>query len=174
MSTRKPLSLKAISSVRHGVANSVVKFARRASRRSPSTATRAIAATRVGDTRHPRRFVALAAMRNRRQKRAVGLDQQAIERHARATSRSSRPSGKVTMPASDDVETRGRARAGHVGVAGEAVDHAAQPRRRLPRRSRKRVVVGFARVNDDRQVAATREPDCARNTACCTSRGEKS
>ena len=52
------------------------------------------------------------------------------------------------------------------------------PRRPAPallREDAQRVVFGLARVNHDRQIAA-RAPaaSCARNTACCTSRGEKS
>ncbi len=57
---------------------------------------------RLGDAHDVRRLVALAAVRHRREKRAVGLDQQPIERARSAPPRcSSSARGNVTMPASE-------------------------------------------------------------------------
>ena len=52
--------------------------------------------------RDPRRLVALAAMRHRRQKRRVGFDEQPIGRHERARRRAARSAfGNVRMPDSE-------------------------------------------------------------------------
>ena len=61
----------------------------------------AASASAVDDPRDVGRLVPLAAIRHRREKRAVGFGQQPIERHARAVSRSSAAFGNVTMPASE-------------------------------------------------------------------------
>ena len=56
---------------------------------------------RLGHAHDVRRLVPRAAMGHRREKRAVGFDQQTIERHHPGHFVQLRRSGKVTMPASD-------------------------------------------------------------------------
>ena len=81
-----------------------------------------------------RRLVALAAVRHRREERAVGFDQ-AADRAARARADLAQVAGlrKREDAGQRDVEAELERRARQRGVAGEAVEHAAQLGRRPPR-----------------------------------------
>ena len=128
----------------------------------------------VDHARDVRRLVALAAVRHRRQKRAVGFDQQPIERHAARRLAQLRAFGKRHDAGERDVEAQRERR--RRASAASPVKQCSTPRSvaaAFLAQDRERVLVGLAGVDDDRQLAA-RAParTCARNTACCTSRGE--
>ena len=93
-----------------------------------------------------RRLVPLAAVRHRRQKRAVGLDEQPIDAAPRGRVADVPPFGNVTMPAQRDVEAELERARGHRDVAREAVEHAAHARRCPPRRGSRSVSSSASRV----------------------------
>ena len=93
----------------------------------------------------------------------------------RATSFSSSARGNVTMPASDRWKPMSRARLRHLAIAGEAVEHAA--RRRAPAsssRMRNVSVLGLARVDHDRQLAAVGPAGSARERPAAGRRAARS
>src|SRR6185436_17789496 len=114
---------------------------------------------RVGDARNIRRFVALAPVRRRREKRAVGLHERAIERHA---------PGRVTQLCRprkrDDARPRDikpeiEPRSGQRRPASEAVQDAAQRPLSRVTQNPHGVLVRLSRVDDDREVELARQDD---------------
>src|ERR1043166_871611 len=106
-----------------------------------------------------RRLVAFSAGGHRGKKRAVGLDEQAIERHdpryllqlERARKRHDARQRKMKA----DVERALR----HCAIAGETVKDAADVAGVLLREDAKRILCGFTRVDDDGQGATGRQPN---------------
>jgi hypothetical protein len=128
----------------------------------------------VGDERHMGGLVALPAMRNRREIGAVGLDEQAVQRHEGrhllelGGARKGHDSGqRQVVSGVQDAPGGGR-------VAGEAVEDHRDVPGLLLRENRERVVLGLARVDDDRQAALPRQRDLGAEHGVLRVRGARS
>src|SRR4051812_323724 len=111
----------------------------------------------LGDARDKGRLVPLAAMRGRREKRAVGFDERAIHRHAARGLTELRGPREGDDARPRDVETQVEAGARQGRPAREAVQHAAQSLRLA--QDSKRVFVGLACVDDDGEIELARQDD---------------
>src|SRR5436190_1621902 len=113
---------------------------------------------RLDDAAHVGGLVAFAAIGHRRQKRAVGLGQEPIERYrAYGVTQPRRCLRKRDDARHRNVEAQIEARAREHGVAGKTVQHAAQNATAFFAKDRDCVVVRFAGVDDDRMIELERE-----------------
>ena len=120
------------------------------------------------------RLVALAAIRDRRQVGAVGLDQQPIRRRRGGRLAERLGLGNVATPGIERKKPVASARSAAPGSPGEAVEDAAQPALPSSCEDAQRVVLGLARVNHDRQVAARARAGSARETPRAARRAARS
>src|SRR5712664_1960467 len=96
------------------------------------------------DARHVRRLVPLAAVRHRREKRAVGFGQEPIEGHAAGGLAQRLRLRKCNDPGQRDEQPQGEPGVGQRRIAGEAVQHAADLPAALLTKNRDRVLVRLA------------------------------
>ena len=125
--------------------------------------------------RHPRRLVALAAVRHGRQKRRVGFNQQAIVGDERGDVPQLLGLRKRDDAGEGDEEPQIQRPPRLVDRTAEAVHDAAQPARPRFSDHGERVVGRLARVDDDRQRTFERDGHLrAKHVAAGRPRGEKS
>src|SRR6266850_6805437 len=112
---------------------------------------------RAGDLRDVRRLVARAAMRRRRQKRAVGLDERAIQRDASRRLPQLRRLRKCDDARPGNVEPEIEPGARQRRSAREAMQDAAQCPAALLAKETNRILVRFPRVDHDWKIELPRE-----------------
>src|SRR5207237_2434196 len=109
------------------------------------------------DADHMRGLVPFPAIGHGRTKRTVCLDQQAIERHHLRDFLQLERARKRDDAGQRDVEPDVERPRRHRAIAGETVKDAANIARVLLPHNAKRVIVGFAHVNDDRPPPKLRQ-----------------
>lgn len=105
----------------------------------------------VDDRRQKRRLVALSTVRHGRQKRTIGLDEEAVGRDRPGDLAQRLRLGERHDARQGDVQTEVESRACQRHRTGEAMQHAAEPALTFLSQHRERVVIGLSSVNDDGQ-----------------------
>src|SRR5205085_9348757 len=112
---------------------------------------------------HARRFVAPAAKWDWREKRAIGFNEQPVERYAARDGAQRLGVLKRDVAGKRDQQTEFEGRFGQRPTAAEAVHDAAKFRPApFSAQDRRRVYVSFARVNDHGQLRRTRQTQLPR------------